>query len=292
MKDCDMAIKHVLVCVEGSSGDSAALGYSLQTARQLPVHIDVLHVRLDPSKPPKREGWYTRQVDRLFGIVEVLERSANEAAARAKQGFEHWRLENHVPLVDQPSAVHNISAAWREIKGYEVEVIASIGRLTDLIIIARPESGPSLSLALEVAVFDTGRPLLIVPCSPPTDLFFRPIIAWNGSPEAARAITCAIPLLTRVQSQVDIFTAVEAKHDANSEELLRYLNWHGAAGKEIAINDTSHSVAENLLAHAKSERAGLIVMGAYTHGHYRQFMLGGVTQHVMQHANVPVLMVH
>lgn len=292
MKDCDMAIKHVLVCVDGSTGDSAALGYSLQIARQLPIHIDVLHVRLDLSKPPKRGDWYTREIDRLFGIAEVLERRANEVAAQAKQDFEDWRLENHVPLVDQPSAVHNISAAWREIKGYEVEVISSFGRFTDLIIVARPESGSSPSLALEAAVFDTHRPVLMVPCGSPTDLFFHPIIAWNGSTEAARAVTCAVPLLARVQGQVDIFTAVEAKRDTNPEELLRYLNWHGAAGKVIAINDTSHSVAENLFGHAKLERAGLIVMGAYTHGHYRQFVFGGVTQHVMQHANVPVLMVH
>jgi nucleotide-binding universal stress UspA family protein len=291
LKDCDMAIKHVLACVDGSSGDSAVLGYLLQIARQFPIHIDVLHVRLDLSKTPKR-GWYTREVDRLFGIDEALERRANEASAQAKQGFEDWRLENHMPLVDQPTAVHNISAAWREIKGYEVEVVASIGRFTDLIIVARPESGPSPSLALEAAVFDTRRPALMVPCGSPTDLFFHPIIAWNGSVEAARAVTCAVPLLTRVQGQVDIFTAVEAKHDTNHQELLRYLNWHGVAGKEIAINDTSHSVAENLLAHAKLERAGLIVMGAYTHGHYRQLIFGGVTHHVMQHANVPVLMVH
>ena len=83
-----MAIKHVLVCVDGSSGDSAALGYSLQIARQLSVHIDVLHVRLDLSKPPKRGGWYSREIDRLFGIAEVIERRANEAAAQAKQGHE------------------------------------------------------------------------------------------------------------------------------------------------------------------------------------------------------------
>lgn len=115
-----MAIKHVLACVDGSNGDGAVLDYSLQIARQFPIHIDVLHVRLDLSKPPKR-GWYTREVDLLFGVAEALEQRANEAAAQAKQGFEEWRLENHVPLVDQPTAVHNVSAAWREIKGYEVE---------------------------------------------------------------------------------------------------------------------------------------------------------------------------
>jgi nucleotide-binding universal stress UspA family protein len=286
-----MTIKHVLACVDGSSSDSAVLSYSLQIARKFPIHVDVLHVRLHLSKAPKR-GWYRKEVDLLLGITEALEQRASEAAARAKKSFEDWRLENQVPFVDAPAAVHNISAAWREIKGYEVEVIASIGRLTDLIIVARPESGPSPSPALEAAVFDTRRPVLMVSRSSPTDLFFQPIIAWDGSRQAAQAVACAVPLLTRVHGSVDVFTAVKAKHDTNPEELLRYLNWHGVAGKEIAINDPVHPVAENLLAHAKLTRAGLIVMGAYTHGHYLQYMFGDVTQHMMKNSDIPVLMLH
>jgi len=286
-----MSIKHVLACVDGSSGDSAVLSYSLQIARKFPVHVDLLHVRLDLCKAPKRV-WYRKEVDRLFGIAGALERRANEAAARAKKSFEDWRLDSQVPLVEAPTAVHDISAAWREIKGYEVEVIASIGRLTDLIIIARPESGPSPSLALEAAVFDTRRPVLMVSRSSPTDLFFQPIIAWDGSTQAAQAVACAVPLLTRVHGSVDVFTAVEAKHHTNPEELLRYLNWYGVVGNEIAINDPTHPIAENLLAHAKLTRAGLIVMGAYTHGHYLNYMFGDVTKHMMKNSDIPVLMLH
>jgi nucleotide-binding universal stress UspA family protein len=51
-------------------------------------------------------------------------------------------------------------------------------------------------------------------------------------------------------------------------------------------------VGANLLAQASARQAGLIVMGAYTHGHYRQFLFGGVTRHVMQHAATPVLLAH
>jgi nucleotide-binding universal stress UspA family protein len=48
----------------------------------------------------------------------------------------------------------------------------------------------------------------------------------------------------------------------------------------------------SLLARAEAHQNGLIVMGAYTHGHYRQFLFGGMTRHVMEHATIPVLFAH
>jgi hypothetical protein len=196
------------------------LDYALQIARRFPLHIDVLHVRFDLSKVPRR-SWYTRQIEHLFGIAEALDRKAGEAAARASQHFEAWRSQNNIPLIGETTLVEDTSAAWREIKGYEMEVIPLVGRLTDLIITARPASGPSPSLALESAVFDTGRPVLMVSEQSSTDLFLRPIIAWNGSKEAAQATGCAIPLLGRVLGPVEIFTAVETKHQTKPKELLR-----------------------------------------------------------------------
>jgi hypothetical protein len=286
-----MAIKQVLACVDGSGGDQAVLYYALQLARRFPLHIDVLHVRFDLSRVPRR-SWYARQLDHLFGIAEALERKAEEAATRANQHFEAWRSQNNIALIGEPTLVQDTSAVWREIKGYEREVIPLVGRLTDLIITARPMSGSSPSLALETAVFDTGRPVLMVSEHSSTDLFLRPIIAWNGSKEAAQATGCAIPLLREVRGPVEIITAVETKHQTKPGELLRYLNWHGIVGRQIVIDDPSRPVGENLLAQAKLKQASLIVMGAYTHAHYRQFILGGVTHYIMQHASVPVLMVH
>jgi nucleotide-binding universal stress UspA family protein len=36
----------------------------------------------------------------------------------------------------------------------------------------------------------------------------------------------------------------------------------------------------------------MLVMGAYTHSRVRQMLLGGVTRHVLRHAEMPVLMMH
>lgn len=38
--------------------------------------------------------------------------------------------------------------------------------------------------------------------------------------------------------------------------------------------------------------AGLLVMGAYSHTRLREMVLGGVTQHVLHHAPIPVLLAH
>jgi nucleotide-binding universal stress UspA family protein len=285
-----MTIKHVLACIDGTSGDRAVLDYASQIAQRLPLHIDVLHVHFDIHSIPKT-SWYARQIDHLFKLTEEVDRLADEAAARAHQHFEEWYSQNNLPLVENAGPVCDSSIAWHEIKGHEIEVIARKGRSTDLTIIARPGFGNS-SLALEAALFETGRPVLIVPEMPAVDLFYRPIIAWNDSTEAAQAVGHAIPFLRNVEGSIEILTVVESKHNINAGDLLRYLNWHGIASEVTTIDDASRSVGASLLARAELAQAGLIVMGAYTHGHYRQFVFGGVTDHFMRHARVPVLMTH
>jgi nucleotide-binding universal stress UspA family protein len=47
-----------------------------------------------------------------------------------------------------------------------------------------------------------------------------------------------------------------------------------------------------LLAQAHALGADLLVMGAYTHNFWRELLLGGVTSHMMAHADLPVLMRH
>jgi nucleotide-binding universal stress UspA family protein len=146
-------------------------------------------------------------------------------------------------------------------------------------------------MALETALFDTGRPVLMVPDKPAAGLFHRPLIAWNGSLEAARALGFALPFLAEGEGGVDVFAAPERKHRTETEELLRYLSGHGIVAERVSVEDP-RPVAVSLLAQASTSRAGLIVMGAYTHGHYRQFFFGGVTRYVMEHAAIPVLLAH
>ena len=184
------------------------------------------------------------------------------------------------------------SSLWREIIGYENEVIARLGRVSDLIVVARAGEGSSSSsaMALETALFDTSRPVLMVPVGTPANVFHRPLIAWNGSREAARVIGFALPFLSEFKGCVEIFAAPESKHRTDTEELVRYLGWHGIVAGQISSDDACPT--GSLLSQASAHQTSLIVMGAYTHGHYRQFLFGGVTRHVMEHATIPILFAH
>ena len=43
---------------------------------------------------------------------------------------------------------------------------------------------------------------------------------------------------------------------------------------------------------AREVNAGLLVMGAYTHSRLKHLVLGGVTSHMIDAANLPVFMTH
>ena len=144
-------------------------------------------------------------------------------------------------------------------------------------------------MALETALFETGRPVLMVPAGAAANIFHRPLVAWNGSREAARAVHFALPFLCEFEGCVEIFAAPESKHQTDTKELLRYLSWHGIAAARFPADEAT---GMNLLAQASAIGAGLVVMDAYTHGHYRQFLFGGMTRHVMQHAAIPILFAH
>lgn len=282
-------IRRILACVDGTEKDRAVMDHALQVALYFAGHIDVLHVRFDARSASA--GRYERTADRLLAIP--VERDAAEAAKRAHRHFEEWQARCKLPLRDVATAIREPSTRWREIAGYENEVVARLGRLSDLIVLPRPSSGSSsFSLvALETALFDTSRPVLMVPDGSPANFFHRPLIAWNGSLEAARAVGFALPFLAQSDGGVGIFIAPESKHPTEAEELLDYLSWHGIAAERIPFEDPV-PIGMSLLAQAAGNRTGLVIMGAYTHGHYRQFLFGGVTRHVMEHATVPVLLAH
>jgi len=265
------------------------LDQALLIALRFAGHIDVLHVRFDVHGTSAQRQ--QRQVDRL--LDRPVEQVVAESAARARAHFEAWHAQCELPLRDRGAAVHGPSIAWREITGYADEVIAHAGRLCDLIVIARKGTKVSTfqAMALETALFETARPVLMVPNEGPANLFHRPLIAWNGSREAARAVGFAMPFLIECEGGVELFAAAESKHHADIDELLRYLSWHGVFAEPIAP-DEARATGANLLARANAHQNGLIVMGAYTHGHYRQFLFGGMTRHVMEHAAIPVLLAH
>ncbi len=52
------------------------------------------------------------------------------------------------------------------------------------------------------------------------------------------------------------------------------------------------SAGATLLRSANDQGVGLLVMGAYGHSRFAEFVFGGATRHVIQNLDRPVLMSH
>ena len=66
------------------------------------------------------------------------------------------------------------------------------------------------------------------------------------------------------------------KRAASAQELAEYLGWHGIK-PAVKIFEAG---------------ADLLVIGGYTHTRARQLLFGGVTRHIFEAADIPVMMAH
>jgi nucleotide-binding universal stress UspA family protein len=292
-----MAFKHVLVPLFGLEPDRAALDAALALSKFAGGHVVGLHAIADPLKTTPL------MVDVGVAIAEVVaaaERHAEARAAQAKATFDAWAKDSGVTLNAQPGGVSGASAEYRAEKGQESELLARFGRLTDVIVMARPKSEQALDLiavAVEDALFSAGRPVLLVPAemnAANVEAMIKgpAIISWNGSIEAIRSISAALPLLAN-RPRVRVINVQEGHAGTQSAaDLTHYLAWQGVAASVGEAAELSGSIAERLLIAAREANAGLLVMGAYTHSRLKHLVLGGVTSHMIDAANLPVFMTH
>lgn len=173
-------------------------------------------------------------------------------------------------------------------------IAAATARLFDLTILPmEPGSRASREFA-ETVVFGSGRPCLLLPSywSGRSGLFKRPLVAWDASRAAARALADALPLLRRAGEIFLVAVASEQSAAAQSmPDVERWLNDHGVRVNCARLDDADGTAAA-IEEHGRSVQADLLVMGAFGHSRVRDFILGGVTRSVLAEPKLPVLFSH
>ena len=287
-----MAIKSILVLTNAMPSDRATLDLALAAARPTDAHICALFVRQDVRETLLYSGAETDSVT-IERMVAGLDKQSAETAARAHAAFDEWCARNRVPLLDRPNG-GGVSAEWRDGVGAPEQVIARFGSIADLIV----ETGlhernlPLEQSTIEGALFNAGRPVLICPPTLPARPFKTALIAWNGSREANRAVVGALDVLGACEDILVFCRAETGRPSIDPDEIVGCLAWHGLAARTVMSANPSAAVGVDLLDTARREDASLLVTGAYTHGRFRQMVLGGVTSHVLYHATIPTLLVH
>jgi nucleotide-binding universal stress UspA family protein len=174
-------------------------------------------------------------------------------------------------------------------------VVGSYGRVFDAIVLGRPGDDPQgpRMLTLEAGLFESGRPILIAPPSPPKRMGENVLVAWNCSTEQARTTAFAMPLLRRA-AKVTVLTVEGATVPGPSgAQMARSLRLNGISADAITLKpERGRNAGEVILARCQELGCDLLIKGAYTQSRLRQMIFGGTTRHILANATLPVLMAH
>jgi nucleotide-binding universal stress UspA family protein len=288
-----MAFRVILARVTGTTTEHSVLNGALAVAKPFAAHIDALFVRPDP--------WTSMAIqDESFGagyepLIKALEREGVENAAKARRQFEKWVTENDIAAPDVLEESNRPTAQWREAVGNERLFLERAAHLSDVIVMSRPADRieDRIDPVLQLALAGLGRPVMLVPPVTHPDLSMSKIlVAWNDSAEATRAVSAALPLL-QAAAEVVVATAPDRSLTASAaEDLAHYLRRHSVRASVYRDRSRSNSAENYILGAAKKTKAGLIVMGAYTHNRLKEMVFGGVTRHMLGHAPIPVFLTH
>jgi nucleotide-binding universal stress UspA family protein len=172
-------------------------------------------------------------------------------------------------------------------------------RYADLVVLgqaaaAEDNEGSLLPDLPDYVLLNCGRPVLLVPRTGrfPT-IGKRVMVAWNGSVEAAKAVTAALPLL-RGAEQVTLAVlgnSADTLGESPGADIALYLARHGV-NVEVLRRPEAADPGKAILSLAADFNVDLLVMGAYGHSRFREMMLGGATRTILATATLPVLMAH
>ena len=274
-------IKDLVANLSGAAPQDFAADYAVSVAKAFGAHVAGIAFVYDPVIPDTVLGGIPTD------LIEVQREEHTKAANAAVSRFE---------AAAKKAAV---AATTRVIDGSLAGAATTFGRIArrfDISVVgqANPERGAAEELMIEGALFESGRPLIVVPYIQKQGLKLdRVILSLDGGRMAARAIADAMPLLARAKA-VDLVIVTERgkNEEITGATMSEHLARHGvaAAVKRIAKGDIA--VQDAILDYVADSGADLIVMGGYGHSRLREFILGGVTRSILKSMTVPVLMSH
>ncbi|PVH27587.1 universal stress protein [Pararhodobacter oceanensis] len=271
-----MAIKNILVAVNGSTGSRSAVEAAIQMQAKYDAHLTGILVHYGHRDRFTEENWVPDNVRMIMsdGIRQkeaVVERDFRAAAEdRVPAEKLHWLALSGEP--DDTLAKYVVM--------YDVAVMGPNAR----------KSHPAIDLHPERVALKSGRPILVVPTPfDPASLNKRAVVGFDGRKAASRVIHDAM-LYLETKSQVDIVSAGDKMYKpANSISAVDLLARHGVKADRIRLPGGSRHFGEELLAYCDKVDAGVLFMGVYDQGIFREELLGGATRHVLANATIPVM---
>jgi nucleotide-binding universal stress UspA family protein len=293
-----MPIKTILVPVPNLSPARSAVETAFLVARRFDGHVVGLHVR-PTSNEDKIEAIMelaslgkSSPLLRETGDAPVFAEDKDTQAAR--QLFEDVRKAMQAESRDKPCDPSGLSAAFKVIVADGPEAIAEQARVFDLVVASQPKNDPDHGLreTLRAVLFHSGRPILSVPERTPASVGETILIAWSSSALSARAAAIGRLYFGGAKKVGVLSVAGQEGHGPSAEEFAEHLAWHDVDAALIETELGHRRLGDVILDQAAAFDADLLVMGAYSQSPFRESLTRGVTNYILSHAELPVLMTH
>lgn len=276
-----IVIKDVVVNLTGAA-QAATVNYAISVATTFEAHIAGIAFVYDPVIPGTVLG----------GVpTDLIEAQRAENSKAAKAAADRFEAATKAASLSSELRILDASVAGA------ADLFGRMARRFDLSVVGQsgPEEGASEDLLIEGALFESGRPVIVVPTIQKEGLKLdRVLVCWDGSRQAARAISDAMPFLSRADViEIVVVTGERGKRgEMVGTNMANHLARHGLKVELKRVAAGNVDVPNAILSHAADSGADFMVMGGYGHSRLREFILGGVTRTVLSSMTVPVLMSH
>jgi nucleotide-binding universal stress UspA family protein len=211
---------------------------------------------------------------------ETLLRAEEQGrATRLTEVFRNWA----------PHA--NGGAHLIDVEAVVTDAIMQRGPAADFVVIEQPirRYRGTAWQAMLAALFETDRPVLVVPPNPSPQFGRRIAVAWRDDDRTIRAVLAAMRCLGHVEQ---LFVLAGQREGAARPPMPRIVVEHGVAAELLVLPVDGQAFGKALLGKAHELGADMIVMGAYVHDPVRRLVLGGLTRYMLINSDLPLLMRH
>ncbi len=278
-----MTFKSMLLHVSAETSNTASGpgAYALNLAQAFRAELTALIYELDVVLP--RSAYGRRITAEAQASIEVRNADARESAARLGEAASAARVQLDV-RTDRSFA-------------YTVpEVVAEQARLHDLTIAGVDERGLLSEHAIaEYVLFQSGHPLIVGPPAYAAPFSLETIVvAWDYGRVAARAVTDALPLLRKGREIIVVAFGDDGELVSSlaPEDVISSLECRGVSAKYHQAKQGERPISEAINGFCVEHGANMLVMGAYGHSRFREFVLGGATRGVLEKPALPTFLSH
>ena len=275
-----MSYNSVLVFLDNSAASERRLDFALQFAQQHNAHLTGIHMSYGPLLPFDPYG-------QVSGVALEWEMEVQKKQQKSKAEFTH------------KAGNAGINFDWDCYRDTELHQVVARARLADICLVGQVSNGTSDNEInrnfFSQFVINLGKPVLFLPGEKECSAEFKHIVvAWNGSRESTRAIADAMPLLqsARIVSVISASSKKKQNGQMPDVDVAAFLARHKVKVDVEKVDIDSAEVADLILSRIDLKSADLLVMGAYGHTRFSEFVLGGMTRTIMKKMTVPVLMSH